>query len=61
MPRWSNDRLPSAPQRSAPYTTDDYQRELKRVERRMFWLTVVSVIVALVAIAAIVGVFIQSR
>lgn len=45
--------------RSTSYTTEDFRRELKRVERRLFWLTVISLAVAVVAIIAIAGIIIQ--
>lgn len=42
------------------YKPEDYRQELERVERKLYWLTIASIIVAVLAIAAIISVVIQT-
>ncbi len=58
---WFSDReIGTKRYSSLRYSSQDFRQELARVERRMYWLTVVSLAVAIVAVLAILGLFIQA-
>lgn len=58
---WFSDRE-LAPRRSSSigYSTQDLRKELSRVEKRLYRLTFVSLIVAVLAVLAIAGLLIQT-
>lgn len=58
---WFSDReLGRRQVSSIGYSTQDLRKELSRVERRLYRLTFVSLIVAVLAVLAIVGLLIQA-
>lgn len=44
---------------SSMYTSADYRREFDRVEQRLYWLTIVCIVISIVSILTTIGIVIQ--
>ena len=53
---WFSDREIGSPRSKVAhlYSADDYRRELARVERKLYWLSFISIALAVIAVAAVV-------
>lgn len=56
---WSDREIGEGQPSSIGYSSADFRQELGRVERKVYWLTVGSIAVAIVAVLSILGILSQ--